>query len=81
MSSFTTHLPALFLVGLIVVLGYYFGKEIKLIKLPAVIGYMILGVIFGPSLFNIRRMTGLPNAPAGRLYVGRLRGRRRQWCR
>jgi len=61
MSSFTTHLPALFLVGLIVVLGYYFGKEIKLIKLPAVIGYMILGVIFGPSLFNIVGETTLGN--------------------
>ncbi len=46
-------LPILIIVGGIILSGFYFGKSSKLIKLPSIIGYMILGLILGPSFLNI----------------------------
>ncbi|MBT4575606.1 MAG: hypothetical protein HOB92_03980, partial [Candidatus Cloacimonetes bacterium] len=46
-------LPALLLVGLTVIMGYYFGKNMKFLKLPSIIGFMIFGVVLGPSLLNL----------------------------
>lgn len=37
------------LLGLIAVVGYYFGRAARLIRLPSLIGFMILGVMLGPS--------------------------------
>jgi Kef-type K+ transport system membrane component KefB len=39
--------------GLLSVIGFYFGRTARLVRLPSLIGYMVLGVILGPSLFNI----------------------------
>ncbi len=47
------HLPVLLLIGLTVVIGFYMGKNMKYIKLPSIIGYMIFGVVIGPSLLNL----------------------------
>ena len=47
------HIDPLLIVGVMVFLGLYFGKAVKLIKLPAIIGFMIIGVLLGPSLFGI----------------------------
>jgi Kef-type K+ transport system membrane component KefB len=44
--------PVLLLVGLTIILGFYFGKNMKFLKLPSIIGFMIFGVILGPSLLN-----------------------------
>ncbi|MDP8269530.1 MAG: cation:proton antiporter [Candidatus Tenebribacter davisii] len=46
-------LPALLLIGLTVLLGYYFGKNMKFLRLPSIIGFMIFGVVLGPSLLNV----------------------------
>jgi len=46
-------LPTLLLVGFIILLGYYFGKNMKFIKLPSIIGFMIFGVVLGPSFLNL----------------------------
>jgi Kef-type K+ transport system membrane component KefB len=40
------------LIGLTVVAAYYMGHLAKKIKLPSLIGYMILGVILGRSGLN-----------------------------
>jgi len=45
-------LPALLLIGLTIILGFYLGKNMKLLRLPSIIGFMIFGVILGPSLLN-----------------------------
>ncbi len=34
-------------------IAFYVGKSMKFISLPSLIGYMITGVLLGPSLFNI----------------------------
>ncbi|MDA3899359.1 MAG: cation:proton antiporter [Spirochaetes bacterium] len=40
-------------VGIITFVGFYIGKTTQFIKLPSIIGFMVVGVLFGPSLFNI----------------------------
>lgn len=42
----------LFIVGAMIIIAFYGGKASKLINLPSIIGYMIVGVLLGPSLFN-----------------------------
>jgi Kef-type K+ transport system membrane component KefB len=46
-------LPALMIVGIITMSGFYTGKIMKYIKLPSIIGFMITGVILGPSLIGV----------------------------
>jgi Kef-type K+ transport system membrane component KefB len=45
-------LPALFLVGVITIIGLYAGKSMKWVRMPSIIGFMLVGVILGPSFFN-----------------------------
>jgi Kef-type K+ transport system membrane component KefB len=46
-------LPSLMIAGIITMSGFYTGKIMKYIKVPSIIGFMIIGVILGPSLINI----------------------------
>ncbi|MBN2137541.1 MAG: cation:proton antiporter [Sedimentisphaerales bacterium] len=46
-------LSAMTLLGVATILGFYMGGAARLVKLPSLIGYMILGVILGPSLLNL----------------------------
>ena len=47
------HLPVLLILGFTIFVGLFFGKTMKFIKLPSIIGFMIIGVIIGPSLLNL----------------------------
>ncbi len=51
LNDFT--MPIILLIGLTIIFGFYFGRNMKFIKLPSIIGYMLLGVILGPSILNI----------------------------
>jgi NhaP-type Na+/H+ or K+/H+ antiporter len=44
---------ALFSVALALLSGYLAGKLVGKIKLPAVLGYLLAGVVFGPSLLGV----------------------------
>lgn len=46
-------LSMLTVVGLIAVVGYYFGRNMRHLRLPSIIGFMLFGVLLGPSVFNI----------------------------
>jgi Kef-type K+ transport system membrane component KefB len=37
----------------LLIIGFIFGRLINMVKLPRVTGYIIAGIIFGPSLLNI----------------------------
>lgn len=52
-SSSLFELPILLLIGFVVIAGYYFGKSMKYVKLPSIIGFMFFGAILGPSFINI----------------------------
>ncbi len=41
------------IIGIVIIVAYHAGKNIRYLKLPSLIGYMILGVLLGPSLLNI----------------------------
>lgn len=47
------HLPELMVIGIIIIIAFYFGRAVKTIKLPSLIGFMLLGVLLGPSLLNV----------------------------
>ncbi|THB66522.1 MAG: hypothetical protein D6B26_02620, partial [Spirochaetaceae bacterium] len=47
------HLPAMILVGLILFSGVFFGRMMHRVQLPALMGYMLLGIIIGPAAANI----------------------------
>jgi Kef-type K+ transport system membrane component KefB len=47
------HISALTIIGIATLLGFYFGRAAKLVKLPSIIGYMVLGVLLGPSVLNL----------------------------
>ena len=46
-------MPILLLIGLTVIFGFYFGRNMRFIRLPSIIGYMLFGVILGPSFLNL----------------------------
>jgi len=45
------HLPAFTILGIVLIAGFYLGQVARRIRLPGLIGYMVLGVLLGPSLF------------------------------
>jgi len=47
------NISALTLLGIAALVGFYMGNISRLIKLPSIIGYIILGVILGPSVFRL----------------------------
>ena len=49
----------LILLGTVIVIGYYIGLSTRRVKLPSLIGYMILGVVLGTSGLNILKESGL----------------------
>lgn len=49
----TLNPPVLFIVGLMIFAGLYFGKLTRFVKLPSIIGFMLVGVLLGPSLVNL----------------------------
>ena len=46
-------LPVLLVTGGTTLLGFYLGKSMKYLKLPSIVGCMIIGMILGPSFLNI----------------------------
>lgn len=46
-------LPALTLLGIAVIGGFYAGRAVRWVKLPSIIGYMAVGVFLGPSLVGL----------------------------
>jgi Kef-type K+ transport system membrane component KefB len=42
----------LLLIGLVAIAGYYFGRGAHAARLPSLIGFMVLGVILGPSVLG-----------------------------
>ncbi|MCD6531473.1 cation:proton antiporter [bacterium] len=49
-----SHISTIFLLGIAIFVSYFVGKFIhKITRLPSIIGYMIVGVIFGDSVLGI----------------------------
>ncbi|KPJ87208.1 MAG: hypothetical protein AMS17_09160 [Spirochaetes bacterium DG_61] len=45
-------LPSLLLIGVLILAGLYLGRTMKYVRMPSIIGFMIIGVIAGPSFLN-----------------------------
>jgi len=50
-------ISALTLLGIATIVGFYMGHTARLVKLPSLIGYMVLGVILGPSVLHLLNET------------------------
>ena len=55
MSLDISHLQpsALTILGVATLVGFYAGRVARRIKLPSLIGYMLLGVLIGPSILHL----------------------------
>jgi Kef-type K+ transport system membrane component KefB len=40
-------------VGIMTLAGFYFGKTMRFLRLPSIIGFMLIGVVLGPSVLNL----------------------------
>jgi len=47
------HVPILLTVGILTILAFYTGRTMKYLRLPSIIGAMIMGALLGPSLINL----------------------------
>jgi len=59
MDISSLNLSALTVLGIVVIAGYYMGHAARMIRLPSLIGYMILGVILGPSVLHLISEAGM----------------------
>jgi len=46
-------LPVLLIVGVMSLLAFWVGKSVRVLKLPSIIGFMVAGVILGPSVLGV----------------------------
>jgi len=47
------HVSIIFIIGFFTLIAKYAGQLTQKFKLPSIIGFMVVGVLLGPSLFNI----------------------------
>ena len=47
------HLSGLTLLGVATIIAFYLGRAARLARLPSLIGYMIVGVVLGPSVLHL----------------------------
>lgn len=52
-ANLAAHLPALLTVGVAVFLGLFAGKAVRRLRLPSIIGFMLVGLALGPSLLGV----------------------------
>ena len=45
-------IPVLLLVAVLTLAGFYFGKLMRFVRLPSIVGFMVIGVLVGPSLLG-----------------------------
>lgn len=56
----TLNIEVLFYAGIIIATGLLFGKIAKYVRMPNVTGYLVGGLLIGPSIFNIIKEEALP---------------------
>jgi Kef-type K+ transport system membrane component KefB len=47
------HISGLTLLGAATIVAFYTGRVARLVKLPSLVGYMVIGVILGPSVLHL----------------------------
>ncbi|MAG13654.1 MAG: hypothetical protein CMN78_03555 [Spirochaetales bacterium] len=52
-------LPPLLLLGFSTAIAFYLGSAARRLRLPSIIGFMVIGVLMGPSVFNLLSETKL----------------------
>ncbi len=47
------HISGLTLLGIATIVAFYVGRAARLVRLPSLIGYMVVGVVLGPSVLHL----------------------------
>ena len=47
------HLSGLTLIGFATLVAFYVGRLARLARLPSLIGYMLVGIVLGPSILHL----------------------------
>ena len=53
------HISLLTAIGIATLIGFYCGSLARRVKLPSLIGYMLIGVVLGPSILNLLTDSGM----------------------
>jgi len=53
------HISGLTLIGVATIVSFYVGRLARLVRLPSLIGYMLVGVILGPSVLHLFNETSM----------------------
>ena len=46
-------IPVLLVVGVMTLAGFYLGKSMRFVRLPSIIGFMLVGILLGPSVLAL----------------------------
>lgn len=57
--NFPVDLNIIFFLGISVILAFYIGQSARLVRLPMILGYMVAGIVLGPSLLGLIDREGL----------------------
>lgn len=84
LGSFGQGAQALLTFGFLILAAYTVGELAATIRIPKIVGYLMAGVIFGPSVLNVvtqegaLRLTGVSNLAIG--FIAFLAGAELQWA-
>ena len=53
------HISGLTLIGAATIVSFYVGRLARMVRLPSLIGYMLVGVILGPSVLHLFNETSM----------------------
>jgi Kef-type K+ transport system membrane component KefB len=57
--NFPADINVVFFLGISVILAFYIGQSVRLIRLPMILGYMLTGIVLGPSMLGLIDQEGL----------------------
>ncbi|MEX1183717.1 MAG: cation:proton antiporter [Gemmatimonadota bacterium] len=83
LGSFGQGSQALLTFGFLILAAYTVGEIAGAMRIPKIVGYLLAGVIFGPSVLNVvsqdgaERLTGVSNLAVG--FIAFLAGAELQW--
>lgn len=49
----TVDINILFFLGISIILAFYIGQSVRIIRLPMILGYMLTGILLGPSFLGL----------------------------
>ncbi|MFC1526780.1 cation:proton antiporter [Candidatus Latescibacterota bacterium] len=52
-STLSHHLPDVLAIGLFTLVSFYVGRLVRRVRMPSIIGYLMVGLVIGPSVLDV----------------------------